>query len=228
MKTEIATMTERKGIGARIAKIARTLAPAGVEKAFGVTWDGERVWVVDGALGRLVSMDPETGALRDEFPTMHADAGVAHDGRHLWMLAGAEILKLDPDGGRILSRLSVPGGMDCSGLAWAAGALWVGYMRGRRIAKLDPETGEVLREVASDRFVTGVTFADDELWHGAREGEESERDYELRRVDPETGAVLEVLDMPPGVACSGLAADGRRRFFCGDCDTGEVRIVERS
>ena len=220
-------MTEKKTLLTRLAAVVRTLKPAGVSRAFGVTWDGERVWIVDGALGRLVSMDPKTGALRDEFPTMHADAGVAHDGEYLWMLADTEILKLDPNGGRILGRLTVPEGLNASGLAWAAGALWVGDMRGRRIAKLDAETGEVLRELSSDRFVTGVTFAGEELGHGSREGEEDERDYQIRRVDPETGEVLEVLDLPVGMACAGLAADGDRGFFCGDCDTGEIRLVSR-
>src|SRR5207247_4486038 len=62
-----------------------------------------------------------------------------------------------------------------------------------------------------NRFVTGVTWTDGELWHATWEGDESD----LRRVDPRTGEVLERLDMAPGVAVSGLESDGGDLFFCG-------------
>jgi hypothetical protein len=64
---------------------------------------------------------------------------------------------------------------------------------------------------------------DGELWHGTWEGDESE----LRRVDPRTGEVLESLEMPPGVAVSGLESDGGDRFFCGGGRIGKVRAVRR-
>ncbi|HEY2591197.1 MAG TPA: hypothetical protein VGI35_06360, partial [Steroidobacteraceae bacterium] len=45
--------------------------------------------------------------------------------------------------------------------------------------------------------------------------------------DPRTGEVLEALEMPPGVAVSGLEADGAERFFCGGGRSGKVRVVRR-
>jgi glutamine cyclotransferase len=72
-------------------------------------------------------------------------------------------------------------------------------------------------------MVTGVTWVDGELWHGTWEGDESD----VRRVDPETGAVLEKLDMPAGAGVSGLEADGADRFFCGGGASGKVRAVRR-
>jgi hypothetical protein len=69
----------------------------------------------------------------------------------------------------------------------------------------------ILRTIDSNRFVTGVTWVDGDLWHGTREGDESE----LRRIDPRTEQVLESLEMPPGAGMSGLESDGRDRFFCG-------------
>ena len=56
-----------------------------------------------------------------------------------------------------------------------------------------------LRTIESNRFVTGVTWVDGELWHGTWEAEQSE----LRRIDPRTGEVLEQIDMPPGSSCRG-------------------------
>ena len=108
-------------------------------------------------------------------------------------------------------------------MAWAEGSLWVGQHRGRKIHQVDPETGEVLRTIESDGFVTGVTWVDGELWHGTWNDNESD----IRRIHPETGEVLERLDMPPGTGVSGLESDGRDRFFCGGGSSGKVRAVRR-
>ena len=99
----------------------------------------------------------------------------------------------------------------------------MGQYRDRKIHQVDPETGAILRTIESNRFVTGVTWIDGELWHGTWEGDESE----LRRVDPRTGEVLERLEMPPGVNVSGLESDGGDRFFCGGGKSGKVRAVRR-
>jgi glutamine cyclotransferase len=131
--------------------------------------------------------------------------------------------KIDPNTGRVLATIPAPGGGGDSGLAWAEGTLWVGQYRNRRIHQIDPETGAILRTIESNRFVTGVTWVDGELWHGTWEGDESD----VRRVDPGTGEVLERLAMPPGVNVSGLESDGADRFFCGGGKSGKVRAVRR-
>ena len=38
-------------------------------------------------------------------------------------------------------------------------------VRDRKIHQIDPETGAILRTIESNRFVTGVTWVDGELWH---------------------------------------------------------------
>jgi sugar lactone lactonase YvrE len=104
------------------------------------------------------------------------------------------------------------------------GALWVGDYRGRRIHEVDPESGAVLRTIASDRFVTGVAWVEGELWHGTWEGEASD----VRRIDPASGAVLDRLEMPPGTGVSGLESDGADRLFCGGGDSGRIRVMRRT
>jgi glutamine cyclotransferase len=99
----------------------------------------------------------------------------------------------------------------------------VGQYRARRIHQVDPQTGAILRTIESNRFVTGVTWVDGELWHGTWEGDESS----LCRIDPQTGQVMEQLDMPAGAGISGLESDGGDRFFCGGGGTGKVRVVRR-
>ena len=203
------------------ADIVREYGPfPGVDHVHGVTFDGERVWFADGA--RLNALDPESGDVVRSLD-IAAHAGSAFDGRHLFQLVEDRIQKIDPATGEVLATIPAPGGGGDSGLAWAEGTLWVGHYRARKIHQVDPETGAVLRSIESDRFVTGVTWVDGELWHGTWEGDESD----VRRIDPGTGEVLEQLDMPSGTGVSGLESDGGDRFYCGGGRSGTLRAIRR-
>jgi glutamine cyclotransferase len=203
------------------AEIVREYGPfAGAERIGGVTHDGRYVWAAAGA--KLIAFDPESGAIARTLERA-ADAGTAFDGTHLYQIAEARIDKIDPKTGRVLKSIPAPGQGRDSGLAWAEGSLWVGQYRDRKICEIDPETGAILRTIESNRFVTGVSWVEGELWHATWEGDESE----LRRVDPKDGAVLERLAMPPGTNVSGLESDGADLFYCGGGPTGKVRAVRR-
>jgi glutamine cyclotransferase len=191
----------------------------GAEKVHGVTYDGHNVWFAAGS--KLIALDPASGKTGRSI-NVTADAGTAFDGRYLYQLAEAEIRKIDPDTGKVVHTIPAPGAGGDSGLTWAEGTLWVGQYRARRIHQVDPQTGAILRTIESNRFVTGVTWVDGEFWHGTWEGDESS----LRRVDPQTGQVLEQLDMPAGTGISGLESDGGDQFFCGGSG-GKVRAVRR-
>jgi glutamine cyclotransferase len=167
----------------------------GVTGVHGVTYDGESVWFCSG--DRLNAVDPGSGQVKRTLDVT-SNAGTAFDGKHLFQIA-----------------------KDDSGMAWAEGSLWVGEYRARKIRQVDPETGKVLRTIESNRFVTGVTWVDGELWHGTWENEASE----LRHVDPDTGKVLDSVEMPAGVFVSGLESDGKDRFYCGGGPSGKVRAV---
>src|SRR5256885_1834747 len=188
------------------AEILREYGPfPGVDRVNGVTYDGQHVWLAAG--DKLNALDPASGeTLRSIGIAAHA--GTASDGEHLFQIAEDRIQKIDPKTGRVLTTIPAPGGGG-SGLAWAEGTLWVGQYRNRKIHQVDPQTGAILRTIESKRFVTGVTWVDGELWHGTWEGDESD----LRRVDPRTGEALERVEMPTGVAVSGLQAGGGGLFL---------------
>ncbi|AHZ73010.1 MAG: PQQ-binding-like beta-propeller repeat protein [Pseudomonas sp.] len=192
----------------------------GVDAVHGVSYDGEHVWFASGE--KLNALDPVSGKTPRSIDVA-AHAGTAFDGRHLYQIAEDRIQKIDPSNGRVLGTIPAPGGGGDSGLAWAEGTLWVGQYRERKIHQIDPDTGKILRTIESNRFVTGVTWVEGALWHGTWEGEEGE----LRRVDPNTGEVLESLTLPTGVGVSGLESDGADRFFCGGGNSGKVRAVRR-
>lgn len=191
-----------------------------VDAVHGVTHDGHQVWFASG--DKLNALDPASGKTVRAIDVA-ADAGTAFDGRHLFQIAEQRIQKIDPNTGRVLATIPAPGGGCDSGLTWAEGSLWVGQYQQRKIHQVDPETGKILRTIESNRFVTGVTWVDGELWHATWEGDESE----LRRIDPQSGEVLEQLEMPSGVGISGLESDGGDQFYCGGGNSGKVRTVRR-
>ena len=204
----------------RPAEIVREYGFPGVDKIAGVTHDGRRVWAATGA--KLMAFDPASG---DPVDTLDCacDAGTAFDGKHLYQIAESRIDKIDPATGGVVASIPAPGKGGDSGLAWAEGSLWVGNYRDRKIHQIDPATGAIKRSIESNRFVTGVTWVDGEMWHGTWEAEESD----IRRIDPESGAVLERLQMPEGMGVSGLESDGAELFYAGGGAAGKVRAVRR-
>ena len=203
------------------ADIVREYGPfPGANHVHGVSYDGQHVWFASG--DKLNAFDPSSGKIERSIDVA-AHAGTAFDGQYLFQIAESRILKIDPKNGEVVASIPAPGNGGDSGLTWAEGSLWVGQYRNRKIYQIDPETGAILRTIESNRFVTGVTWVDGELWHGTWEGDESD----LRRVDPETGEVLDRLEMPPGTMVSGLESDGGDQFFCGGGRSGKVRAIRR-
>jgi glutamine cyclotransferase len=216
------TASERTETPVRAAEIVREYGPfPGATNIAGVSHDGRSVWAATGAA--LMAFDPASGEPVRTIACA-SDAGTAFDGTYLYQIAESRIDKIDPASGDVVRSIPAPGQGGDSGLAWAEGSLWVGQYRDRKIHRIDPETGKVLRTIESNRFVTGVTWVDGELWHATWEGDESD----IRRVDPKTGAVLERLEMPRGVTVSGLESDGADLFYAGGGSSGKVRAVRRS
>lgn len=205
-----------------IAEITREYGPfPDVDSVAGLTYDGRNVWFASGE--KLNSLDPASGKINHSFKVA-AHAGTAFDGRHLFQIAEGRIQKIDPKTGLVLSTIPAPSQDGNSGLAWGEGTLWVGQYEARKIHQIDPNTGAVLRTIESNRHVTGVTWVEGELWHGTWEEND---DSDVRRIDPQTGEVLERLEMPPGSMVSGLESDGGGQFFCGGGRSGKVRAIRR-
>ena len=202
------------------ANVIREYGPfPDVTTVHGVSYDGTNIWIATG--DTLSAIDPASG-MTVRALNVPAHAGTAFDGQYLFQISGNRIQKVDPDTGDIIASIPTPEG-GASGMAWAEGSLWVGQHRKRKIHRVDPDTGAILHTIDSNRFVTGVTWAGDELWHGTWEADQSE----LRRVDPKSGEVLEQIDMPSGIAVSGLESNGDDTFFCGGGGSGKVRAVRR-
>ncbi len=202
------------------ADITREYGPfPDVSDVAGVSYDGTDIWIATG--DAMKAIDPESGAVVRSLD-VPAHAGTAFDGKHLFQLSGDRIQKIDPESGRVVASIPAPEG-GASGMAWAEGSLWVGQHRRRKIHQVDPASGKILRTLESNRFVTGVTWIDKELWHGTWEDQTSD----IRRIDPQTGEVLELIAMPQGINVSGLESNGSDLFFCGGGPSGKVRAVRK-
>ena len=192
----------------------------GVDTVHGVTYDGQHIWLASGE--KLHAIDPASGKQTTSLDVT-ANAGTAYDGKYLYQIAEDKIQKIEPSSGKVLATIPTPESGN-SGLAWAEVSLWVGGYKSRKIYRINPETGALISTIESNRFVTGVTWLDGNLWHGIWGGEESE----LRQVNAETGEVLETLKMPPNIGVSGLESNGKDRFYCGGGNSGKIRVVLRS
>jgi hypothetical protein len=201
------------------AEVIREYVPVDRDQVQGVTFDGKLVWFARD--DELVAFDPDSERVVRRHPVPSARAGTAFDGQHIYQLARGEILVLQPSDGRIVRRMPAPGKGEDSGMAWADGYLWIGQYRQSRIHKVDAKTGEVVKTLTSDRFVTGVSCVDGALWHGASgDGQPPE----LRRLASD-GAVEESLVVPVSMI-SGVEAAGDGSFWCGG-ENGTLRRVGR-
>jgi len=217
MTTTTTTSTSHRSEDAEVAKEYAPFGGSG--GVHGVTFDGKLVWFCRD--DEVVAFDPATEQVVKRLPVPSADAGTAFDGKHLYQLAKGEILVLDPSDGRVVRRFRAPADGRPSGMAWADGYLFIGQYHESRIQKVDAKTGEVVKTLTSDRFVTGVSCVDGALWHGASEGG---KPAELRRLAAD-GSVEESLRVPVA-HIAGVERTRDDEFWCGG-EKGTLRLVRR-
>jgi hypothetical protein len=215
MTTPSANETTRHG-EAEVAREHVPLADRG--SVHGVTFDGELVWLARD--DELVAFDPEPEQVVRRL-AVPADAGTAFDGERLYQLAKGEILVIDPSDGRVVRRFRAPADGHASDMAWADGYLFIGQFYESRIHKVDAKTGEVVKTLTSDRFITGVTCVDGALWHGASH---DGKPCELRRLAAD-GTVEESLRVPVA-SIGGVEGTRDGEFWCGG-EKGTLRLVRR-
>lgn len=199
------------------AEVLGEYGPFGPGGVHGVTFDGTLVWFARD--NELVAFDPESEKVVRRL-AVPAEAGTAFDGEHLYQIAHGEILVVRPSDGRVLRKLPAPGKGGDSGMAWADGYLWVGEYRAAKIHQIDAKTGEVVKTLSSDRFVTGVSWVDGALWHGVSD---DERAPELRRLAAD-GTVEEALVLHGVTHVAGVESNGKGAFWCGG-EGGKLRLV---
>lgn len=214
-------MAEDSQIEIEAAELLREYGPfPDAPKVNGVTFDGRLVWLA--VEHSLIGIAPETGEIMRRL-AVPAQAGSAFDGRLLYQLADGMIQKIEHESGRVVAQLKAPR-ENVAGMAWADGYLWIGEYSAGQVHQVDPESGAIVRTLQSERYVTGVTWVQGELWHGTMADDRSE----LREIDPRSGALRRRVALPQGSLVSGLESNGSDLFFCGGAGSGKLRVVRRS
>ena len=192
----------------------------GVESVAGVTYDGQQVWFAAG--DKLIALDPVNGKTLRSI-VVAASAGTAFDGRHLFQIADGRIQKIDPTTGRCSPPSRRPTATVTQGSPGPKGRSGWGTIRIERSIKSIPKPGRSFAPSSRAASLPESPGSIGQLWHGTWVDDESD----LRRIDPRTGEVLEMIAMPSGAGVSGLESDGGDQFFCGGGSTGKLRIVRR-
>lgn len=117
------------------------------ERAGGMAFDGERLWLVDRAGPALLALDPRSGEVQDRLPAPGPwPQGLAWDGQRLWVSDSEEgkIYGIDPRTRLVDRRFEAPVATP-QGLAWDGELLWLAD--GAKLHSLSREDGTTVRSI---------------------------------------------------------------------------------
>ena len=119
------------------------------------------------------------------FPDADKVAGVTYDGQNVWFAAGTRLHAFDPGTGKALRSIEAAAE---AGTAFDGRHLF--QLAAGQIQKIDPKSGQVLATIPAPGGAghSGLTWAEGTLWVGHY------RERKIYQIDPETGAVLKVIE----------------------------------
>jgi hypothetical protein len=138
---------------------------------WGMTFDGEHLWVVDFAERRISKLDPTTGTELATYPTpdpVGGCKGVTWDGSYLYVMGWTSpvIYKMDRQGQLIDT---IPLGSGGGGIAWDGQHFWV--PGGGKILKYDKQGHNVGWIYAASEGTWDMTWDGQYLWASQRTNE---------------------------------------------------------
>lgn len=154
--------------------VLNTLPHAGTSPQ-GLTYDGHNLWQSDIAGDAVYKLDPQTAAVRGQFPapggTDGQPLGLGWDGENLWLADSRipEKIWLIDSLGTALGQIPAPGASPY-GLTWAVGFVWVSDNNMSGVApiyQLDPGDGSVVNSFpcpGGGGAPNGITHDGEYLW----------------------------------------------------------------
>ena len=111
--------------------------------------------------------------------------GVTFDGQNVWFASGDSLRAFDPESGRPVRQLDVPGH---AGTAFDGTHLF--QLAGDQIHKIEPNTGRIISSIPapSQGRDSGMAWAEGSLWVGEY------RNRKIHQVDPDTGRVVRSIE----------------------------------
>jgi serine/threonine-protein kinase len=172
--------------------------------AYDVVAAGRSAWVLAGSTQDLLRVNLVTHRVERKVKLPWQAAGrIALGGGFVWVDqdGGAGVVGVDGRTGRIARRFQVDGGNGI-GIAYGAGSLWLA--QGTDVARIDPDSGRILRRIVVRPGQPGSTdwlaFSDGFLWSAKAD------DGVIRKFDPVSNRVVSQITLHGWVSDLAVAA----------------------
>ena len=191
--------TASKVVTSERFRVERTLEiPASDPK--GLAWDGNHLWVSDGAANKIHKLDVETGQPVLTIPFDGEIAGTAWDGSHLWQVDNRTktVSQIDPENGSIAMALACdPGEGVLGGLCFDGNDLWLAVTGAGQLRRIRTKDGAIVKIHPAPTNIVGIGYDRRRMWYTEHD------DHKVRLLDPATGTELmsySITEAPVGIA----------------------------
>jgi len=152
----------------------------------------DAVWVASSDVNRVVRLDPSTNRPSTIVTIAEPCSGLAAGFGSVWVPScGAHnLVRFDSQSGKIQAQIAAAPANSEGGIAVGAGSVWMTIDKKGILARINPETNEVVEQITIPSGSYGVAFADDAVWITS-----SEHNV-LTRVDAKSNQVI--LSIPVG------------------------------
>jgi YVTN family beta-propeller protein len=183
------------------------------------------IWVSEGLAGRVVRLDPDTGAVQAVVDVGEAPLKLQPADGAMWVRTAAAYVAIDPTTNTVTATLAKADVGPDANRSWALdGAMWI--CDGRRLHRYDPTTLAVVATLDLDVDCNAV-YATDELvvaWSYNEDPGESGTSA-AAFVDPAANTVLATVELPVDVGGPAVLPDSA--FFHGYQGSTAV-VVDRA
>ena len=203
-----AGLVAKARIPIRNARVTRLFkSPEGHPNALEATPEG--LWVGEQVSDTAYLLDWKTGEVLKKIPTESSNtSGLAYGGGYLWMGANGaplgrfprpgeptygRIVKVDVETGRTVGVYRMPDEGGVHGVLWAQDALWMTCFKWNCVAKVDPDTFQVLHKIPLHLSRPhGLAWDPPGIWVGYS------NDYLFMKQDAADGRVLDIIGLKKG------------------------------
>jgi hypothetical protein len=192
------------------------------QRPAGITGDGARLWVLDGATAEILELRPDSGEILRRFALgLQEPKGLAFDGTLLWTAdpAARQIHGFDAASGQRVKTLPIQvppekGYRSVEALAWDGQHLWTAIAAGFSSSynQIDRDSGQIVRSLFADCDPRGLAVNAGRLWSLCFNGERHPPLVDQRELSPEESAIVRsrrFLRPTAGRNPSGLFFDGQ-------------------
>ena len=183
-------LTGRVAVSVRVGS-----APAGI------TNEGGRVWVSNGADGTVTRIDARAGHVDQTVVVGSSPAGIAAGAGSVWVANSLDgsVSRIDPRSGQVVQTIRA--GRRPVSVTVGAGAVWVADADGDTMVPIDARTGARRRAIPLEASPRGIAVGFGSIWITEPLA------HKLVRVDPRDGSTLAEVAVGGGAGPLAVGAD---------------------